>query len=155
MERRKSEWIFPLAPADIAELEAAADPLVASRQNIATLTAAHFPLPGLAAKLAALRGALIGGRGFALLKGLPVAQYSERQAGTIFYGIGAHLGMPRSQNAAGHMLGHVRDLGMKSTDPNVRIYQTNERQTFHTDSADVVGAAMPENRQIGRQVTIG
>jgi hypothetical protein len=39
----------------------------------------------------------------------------------------------------GHMLGHVRDLGMKSSDPNTRIYQTNERQTFHTDSTDVVG----------------
>ena len=37
------------------------------------------------------------------------------------------------------MLGHVRDLGLRSDDPNVRIYQTHERQTFHTDSADIVG----------------
>jgi hypothetical protein len=28
---------------------------------------------------------------------------------------------------------------MSSDDPNVRIYQTRERQTFHTDSCDVVG----------------
>ena len=33
----------------------------------------------------------------------------------------------------------MKDLGLKSSDPNVRIYQTSERQTFHTDSADIVG----------------
>ena len=36
------------------------------------------------------------------------------------------------------MLGHVRDLGMSTRDPNVRIYQTTERQNFHTDSCDIV-----------------
>jgi hypothetical protein len=43
------------------------------------------------------------------------------------------------QNAEGHLLGHVRDLGLSSEDPNIRIYQTRERQTHHTDSSDVVG----------------
>jgi len=34
----------------------------------------------------------------------------------------------RMQNAHGHVLGHVRDLGKSSSDPNVRIYQlTNAR----------------------------
>ena len=139
MARRKNEWIIQLASSEIVELEAAAEPLLASGQNIATLTPAHFPLPLLAPKLAALREELIHGRGFALIRGLHVVQYSEREAGTIFYGLGCHLGSPRSQNASGHMLGHVRDLGLKSSDANVRIYQTNERQTFHTDSCDVVG----------------
>ena len=37
------------------------------------------------------------------------------------------------------MLGHVKDLGRSSADPSTRIYQTRERQTFHTDSCDVVG----------------
>jgi hypothetical protein len=37
------------------------------------------------------------------------------------------------------VLGHVRDLGRSSADPNARIYQTRERQTFHTDSCDIVG----------------
>jgi len=43
------------------------------------------------------------------------------------------------QNADGHLLGHVKDLGRSSLDPNARIYQTRERQTHHTDSCDVVG----------------
>ena len=60
-------------------------------------------------------------------------------AATIFCGLGSHLGSARSQNAQGHILGHVRDLGRDASDPSTRIYQTSERQTFHTDSADVVG----------------
>jgi len=139
MEKRSGEWIHKLTSTEIAELEKAAEPLLASGKNIASLTATDFPLPTLGPKLLVLREELIRGRGFALFRGLPVEKYDERKAGTIFYGLGLHLGSPRSQNAMGHTLGHVRDLGMKSSDPNTRIYQTNERQTFHTDSADVVG----------------
>jgi hypothetical protein len=56
-----------------------------------------------------------------------------------FLAIGVHLGNLRMQNAEGHLLGHVKDLGRSSDDPNARIYQTRERQTHHTDSCDVVG----------------
>ena len=49
------------------------------------------------------------------------------------------MGVPRSQNGKGHVLGHVCDLGLSSDDPNVRIYQTTERQNYHTDSCDVAG----------------
>ena len=42
------------------------------------------------------------------------------------------------QNARGHLLGHVCDLGYDAADPATRLYQTNQRQGFHTDSADVV-----------------
>ncbi len=139
MNQQKDKWIKKLSPVEIEELEKAAEPILASGQNIATLKSKDFPLPTLGVRLMELREELIHGRGFALLRGLPIEKYNEQEAGTIFYGLGCHLGLPRSQNAMGHMLGHVRDLGKKSSDPNTRIYQTNERQTFHTDSADVVG----------------
>ncbi|NDF12410.1 MAG: TauD/TfdA family dioxygenase [Proteobacteria bacterium] len=138
MLARASEWCIPLLPNEITELEKAAEPWLTSGKNIAGITAESFPLPTLAPKLHAMKNELIHGRGFALLRGLPKDRYTEREAGTMFYGLGSHLGVTRSQNAQGHILGHVRDLGMKSSDPNVRIYQTNERQTFHTDSSDVV-----------------
>jgi hypothetical protein len=79
------------------------------------------------------------GRGFVLIKGLPVGKWTKREAAVAFLIIGVHLGNLRMQNAEGHLLGHVRDLGRSSDDPNTRIYQTRERQTFHTDSCDVVG----------------
>lgn len=33
----------------------------------------------------------------------------------------------------------MKNLGLSTSDPNVRNYQTNERNTFHVDWADVVG----------------
>ena len=98
-----------------------------------------FPLPIFGKELKKLRTKLIKGIGFSILRGLPIQNYSEREKYTIFFGIGTHLGNARSQNAAGHVLGHVRNMGLDSTDPKVRIYQTKERQSFHTDSCDVVG----------------
>lgn len=80
---------------------------------------------------------------------MPVGSYTQEIAACIFCGIGAHLGSARSQNASGHILGHVRDLGLSSADPNARIYQTAERQSFHTDSADVVGLLCLRKAQSG------
>jgi hypothetical protein len=79
------------------------------------------------------------GRGFVLLRGLPVKQWGRRLSAIAFLGLGLHWGSLRSQNKHGHLLGHVKDLGLSSEDPNVRIYQTSERQNYHTDSCDVVG----------------
>ena len=69
----------------------------------------------------------------------PADDSGEEIAAAAFVGIGSHLGPLRSQNAAGDLLGHVRNVGKDVADPHVRVYQTNRRQTFHTDSADVVG----------------
>jgi len=74
-----------------------------------------------------------------LLRGLPVENWGNRLSAIAFLGLGRHFGSFRSQNRDGHLLGHVKDLGLSSTDPNVRIYQTSERQNYHTDSCDIVG----------------
>jgi hypothetical protein len=140
MTRREDAWLVALSPADIAEIEAAVAPLAAQQADIAAITARDFPLPTLAPRLRQrVRTDVLDGRGFLLLRGLPVERWSIRQAATAFFGLGSHLGKARSQNGKGHVLGHVQDLGLDVKDPNVRIYQTHERQTFHTDSCDIVG----------------
>ena len=108
-------------------------------RDIGEITKADFPLNHFDAHLAELQEKLLHGIGVEVLRGLPVSGYDQKMAAAIFCGVGAHLGSARSQNAAGHILGHVRDIGMRPDDPNARIYQTSARQTFHTDSADVVG----------------
>jgi hypothetical protein len=135
----RDEWLMPLAPAHIREIEQAVKSLIARDADIAAISAADFPLPALAPKLKArVRDEVLNGRGFLLLRGLPVERWSVREAATAYFGLGAHIGSARSQNAKGHVLGHVQDLGLDAQDPNVRIYQTNARQTFHTDSCDIV-----------------
>ncbi|MCR9254802.1 MAG: TauD/TfdA family dioxygenase [Alphaproteobacteria bacterium] len=139
MANAEERWLYRLTAADIADLERAADHYLALGRDIGEITAEAFPLKTFHVHLARLRDTLLHGVGVEVLRGLPIARYSQEKAAAIFCGIGAHLGSARSQNAAGHILGHVRDVGADPTDPNVRIYQTSARQTFHTDSADVVG----------------
>src|SRR5476649_373125 len=135
-----TEWLMPLSAAEIAEVESATKKLVARDADIAALKPSDFPLPMLARKIKArVTDEVLNGRGFLLMRGLPVARWTMREAATAFFGLGAHLGSARSQNGKGHVLGHVQDLGLASDDPDVRIYQTHERQTFHTDSCDIVG----------------
>lgn len=103
----------------------------------------------LLAKVDDLRRELIAGRGFRLVRGLAVDGLSPEQVGVVFSNFGSHLGSPRSQNAAGDLLGHVRNVGADAADPTVRIYQTDRRQTFHTDSSDVVGLLCLETAASG------
>ncbi len=125
--RDSDDWIWTFTELEVAELLAAAR------------IEREFPLPTMAAKLDSLRDRLIHGRGFELLRGFPAAEVDEETCAAVFAGLGSHLGAARSQNAEGDLLGHVRDVGLDPADPSVRIYQTNRRQTFHTDSTDVVG----------------
>ena len=137
---KRDDWMMPLGAAEVTEIEDATRALVAHNADIAAITARDFPLPTLGARLKArVAGEVLNGRGFLLLRGLPVERWSMQEAATAFFGLGAHLGSARSQNGKGHVLGHVQDLGLDVKNPNVRIYQTHERQTYHTDSCDIVG----------------
>ena len=126
-----------LTPAELGEIDAAVRGV--RGQDLRMLDRGRFPLPRLGPWLEALRDeVLLGGRGFAVLRGLPVERYAMPEIAAAYLGIGAWLGRPVSQNGKGHILGHVRDLGFDVRDPNARIYQTTQRQTFHTDSVDIV-----------------
>jgi len=141
--KRSTDWIARLSEADIQEVESAtkelAGQLERSSIDLTSINTEDFPLPTLGPRLRRLMDEVISGRGFVLIKALPVERWTKREAALAFLGIGVHLGHLRMQNAEGHMLGHVKDLGRSSVDPHARIYQTRERQTHHTDSCDVVG----------------
>ena len=134
----RSDWIEEFSPAELAEIESASRGLALGEREWSTLRRADFPLPGLGRRLAHILDEVLEGRGFVLLRGLPVSHWGRHVCAVAFLGLGLHLGNLRPQNGRGHLLGHVKDLGFSSTDPSVRIYQTKERQNYHTDSCDVV-----------------
>ena len=136
---KSNDWIVRLDDREIAEVERVVDELEKLQVELTTLTVRDVALPTLAPRLEVIVDEVLNGRGFVLLRGLPVERWTRREAAIAFLAIGVHLGNLRMQNAEGHLLGHVRDLGHSSEDPNTRIYQTRERQTHHTDSCDVVG----------------
>jgi hypothetical protein len=136
---RSGEWQHFLTDKEIAEIERAVMNFENSAADLKTINPTTFPLPTFCTRLAVWLDEILHGRGFVLLRGLPVERWTRRQAAIAFLGIGSYFGNFRPQNANGHLLGHVKDVGLSSDNPNARIYQTRERQTFHTDSCDVVG----------------
>lgn len=135
----RSDWIEELSPEELSEIERASRRLAEAPIDWQTLRPQDFPVPALTVRLSRILDDVLKGRGFALIRGLPVGEWGRRLSAIAFLGLGLHWGNLRSQNKYGHLLGHVKDLGLSSRDPNVRIYQTRERQNYHTDSCDVVG----------------
>lgn len=135
----RTDWIFQLDDADRAEIDGAIQAFSASGAQLSEIAPGSFPLPGLAPRLKAVLGGLLDGRGFVLVRGFEVERYTRAEAAIAYMGIGSYFGRPRSQNAKGHLLGHVRDLGYSVADPDVRYYQTSRKLDYHTDSVDIVG----------------
>ena len=139
LARRPAEWIRAFSAAELGELDAAIRTYKAGGKDLAQLAPENFALPTLGPVLANVLRELLEGRGFVMLRGLPVDRYSREEQAVAYLGIGSYLGAPRSQNAKGHLLGHVKDLGLDIRDPNVRYYQTSRKLEYHTDSVDIVG----------------
>ena len=137
--QQRTDWIRTFSAGELAELDAAVRGYRASGAPLAAISAASFPLPRLGAQLGAILAELLEGRGFAMLRGFPVERYTREEQAIAYLGLGAWFGSARSQNAKGHLLGHVKDLGLDITDPRVRYYQTRRKLEYHTDSVDVVG----------------
>jgi hypothetical protein len=137
--RASTAWVHQLTDAEVAELDAAVAFAGGQQIPLAALRREDFPLTVLAESVAEWADQIDTGRGFVLVRGLPVDRYTEAQASIAYYGLGLHLGVPVSQNADGDLLGHVRDTGADPNDPTVRLYKTREPQPFHTDGSDVVG----------------
>jgi hypothetical protein len=133
-------WMHRFRESELAELDAALACAKARGLRI-PFDAEAFPLPGLESALEGVLDEIERGRGFKLLRGIPRNRYSDADCELLYWGIGVHLGTPVSQNARGHLLGHVRDEGRTHADPSARGYQTNQRMDFHTDMlpVDVLG----------------
>ncbi len=130
-------WRIEIDARQVAELRAAVAAL--ADVDLAAITAADVHVPALGPVLAGVVDELVDGRGFVLLRGMPVGAMSEPELERLFWCIGVHLGIPIPQNDAGDVLVHVRDEGLDFSDPHVRAYQTNDVLGYHSDSSDVVG----------------
>ncbi len=135
----RNDWLHQFTAQDLEEIDTAVRTHFAEGREMGDISPATFRLPALAKKLAGRLDQVLHGRGFVMLRGFPVARYSTAESAVAYLGIGSHLGSFRSQNAKGHLLGHVCDLGLDIKTPTTRYYQTNRELEYHTDSCDIVG----------------
>jgi hypothetical protein len=127
-----TSWIYTFDAQALDEIDAALEHVKRLGVGI-PFTAAAFPLPRFSTEIKKILHDVEHGQGFKLLSGIPRDRYSDEDCELIYWGLGVHFGKPISQNARGHLLGHVRDEGRTQADPNARAYQTSQRMDFHTD----------------------
>jgi hypothetical protein len=156
LREHAAEWRYILAPGELDEIDAAAAAVRARGLDLADITRADFPLPTLGPVLDRLRGDVIDGRGFVLLRGMRVEGRPVAETATAYWGVGSYFGSARSQNGKGHLLGHVYDLGqgLSATNPLLRSYATAEGQKFHIDRCDVVALLCLRRAKSGGLSTI-
>jgi len=135
----EDQWIHQLTQNEIQELDAALAQAKQTGKPMSQLQRDDFPLPSLASIVGSWLRELDRGRGFLLVRGVPVERYGDADAALVYWGLGLHLGTAVSQNASGDLLGHVRDVGLERADPSLRLYKTREQLGFHTDGADIIG----------------
>ncbi|MDP3520235.1 MAG: TauD/TfdA family dioxygenase, partial [Hydrogenophaga sp.] len=141
-------WVHHLTPATIAVFDAALAQLKARGLTFPNFGKDDFPLHALAADFARYADELENGRGFLLLRGLPVERYTEEEINCLYYGLGLHMGTPVRQNPRGELLGAVMNVG-DVTKKSTRVYETNLYLPYHSDPSDVVGLLCIRKAQQG------
>ncbi len=149
--QNSTAWQYRLSAQELGELEEGLAAVNKAGLDIIQIQRGDFPLRGFAKTLLELRQEILNGRGFVLLRGLPVQSVSRRDAAILYWGIGLHLGYPVSQSGRGQLLGHVVNRGAavakvlpteshKGTAPTSRGYDSNKGDSrFHVDAGDIVG----------------
>ena len=137
---RDGGWAVRLGPQEVADFERGLDRARSSGKGPLELAPADFPFgPSALARLHAAVSQMRDGRGFQMLRGLPVERWSVEDSRLLFWGIGLHLGVPRQQGRASQMMSDVRDAGGTYRSTQGRGYNTRSALDFHADGSDVVG----------------
>jgi len=102
-----ADYSVDLDAAQLRDIAAAMRRIKAAGIGLDGLQREHFEVPSLRPVVEEIRQQVEDGRGFVLLRRLPIEDYSKDDLGLIFSGIGTHLGRGLSQSVMGDRLGHV------------------------------------------------
>ena len=135
--QRDSRWIFKLDDAarrHLVEMLQNVDRPV----NLLQLRRQDFDLGAAEPVIRAAMQEVKGGRGIALIRGLPRDGIDEKAFEMLTWAIGLHTGVARPQGNATQYISAVRDAGTSYRSVKGRGYSSNAELDFHTDSADIV-----------------
>jgi hypothetical protein len=119
--RTSADYTIELTAANLGDIGRAIARTNAAGLGLDDLRREHFDVPSLQPVIDEIRHEIEDGRGFVVVRRLPVEDYSKDEIGMIFWGIGTHLGRGLSQSVLGDRLGHVKDFSRE--DPLARAYR--------------------------------
>ena len=134
-----TSWMRPLDQRVIDELGSALDVAKRAGKPLLEMTPEDFPLGEHARN--AFKAAFDSTQtdwGFCLIKGLPVEQWTVEEAQMLYWGLGLHMGVARTQNKTSNIMTSVKDAGGSYKVDGGRGYNTNAGLDFHVDFCDVV-----------------
>lgn len=97
-----------------------------------------FEAPELRACWVEISRELEHGRGFVLVRGMPVEDLSDEECKFLFWGVGLQLGVPVSQSRLRNYIAEVKDIGEKMGQATTRAYRAGGPLRFHTDQCDAL-----------------
>lgn len=138
----RNDWVRVLAADEIRDLGAMARgvrrEIGGDVERLMGMGREAFALGAFAAVVEEVWAALRDGRGFVMLRGLPVWEWARTESLIAYWALGRHIGAAMPTNYLGDLIGHVRDLGHDYAGANVRGYETRDALDFHVDQCDVV-----------------
>ena len=135
----RSDWIDSF---DAKETEALMAALHAVRKRglqPREVRRSDFAVPALRERFLGISRQLEHGRGFALVRGLPLDGLTDDDCKLLFWGMGMQLGMPVCQNKRHDFITEVKDVGEVMGRATTRAYRAAGPLRFHTDQCDVLG----------------
>ncbi|KAJ5883607.1 uncharacterized protein N7473_010493 [Penicillium subrubescens] len=143
---QRSDWIYQLSDEQLDEIDAGLKSFKALNKPLGYNNESTFPLPTLRPILRNLSKQIHHGRGFFVLRGLRIDDYSREDNIIIYTGVSSHIGNIRGrqqdtrlQNGKSPVISHIKDI--TSTVEAERIgapSNTADKQVFHTDAGDII-----------------
>lgn len=134
--------MYNLTPSELKEIDDALVHFKGLNVEMGHVGRDTFPLPTLSKELRGLAQELYSGRGFFVLRTIPIDQYSPADLAIIYAGISSHVGSARGkQDGTGAVLAHIKDLTVSHAHEKGGIGNsayTTDKQVFHTDVGDLI-----------------
>ncbi len=118
------------------------------RLDEAALAGLASGLPSFQPMAAEIRNILRYGRGFVVIRGLPLDRMNEQQCRELYLALGKQIGKTVPQTVSGELLYSVRNEGIRIDadygKPGVRVSKTDAYFDFHTDSPSRLAGFTPD-----------
>jgi len=134
-----NQWIDVLTPKIVDAFETGMAKVRALGLAVDQLTADDVRIALQPEVLQGWQDTLTKGRGFLILRGVPVDRWDLENQKLFMRVLGLQFGRLGYQNPQGDIIGEVRDTGADQRDPYARLYATSGEFRFHCDAADLVG----------------
>ncbi|KAF8636290.1 hypothetical protein AX17_003657 [Amanita inopinata Kibby_2008] len=147
----EKEWVYQLSADQLVEIDNAVKHFHSLNKPLGHVSPSTFPLPTLSPILHSLSNQLHNGRGFFVLRTLPVSSYTREDNVLIYTGLSSHIAPLRGvQDKDGGVLAHIKDLTPTHAKEVIGSpAYTTDKQVFHTDAGNIVALFALETAERG------